>query len=99
MYELMCAVTSFKLNLEMYIAQIKEGNLIPILILNEACAGALESDKREIFVALVQQLQEKFSSHFGDFVNIESAGAFLWDPYTFPILKLKDLAATFKVPK
>lgn len=48
----MCAVASFKIKLEMYIAQIK-GDLTHFPVLNKASEGALESDKREIFVALV----------------------------------------------
>lgn len=95
--ELMCAVASFKIKLEMYITQIKGGDLTHVPQLNEPHEGSLESDKLEIFVALVQQLQEKFVT-FCDFMKLESAGVFLQDPYTFPILN-KDLDATFNVPR
>uniref|UniRef100_H3AE60 DUF4371 domain-containing protein n=1 Tax=Latimeria chalumnae TaxID=7897 RepID=H3AE60_LATCH len=97
--ELMCAMASFKIKLELFIAQIKEGDLVHFPMLNEACEGALRSDKREKFVATLQQLQKVFSSRFGDFVKVQSAGAFLQDPYTFPIVKLKDLATTFHLPR
>uniref|UniRef100_H3BFL4 DUF4371 domain-containing protein n=1 Tax=Latimeria chalumnae TaxID=7897 RepID=H3BFL4_LATCH len=97
--ELMCAVASFKIKLELFIAQIKEGDLVHFPMLNEACEGALRSDKREKFVATLQQLQKTFSSRFGDFVKVQSAGVFLRDPYTFPIVKLKDLATTFHLPR
>ncbi len=44
-------------------------------------------------------MQEKFISRFSDFEKIKSAGHFIREPFTFPVEKIKDLAATFGLPR
>uniref|UniRef100_A0A672PL12 HAT C-terminal dimerisation domain-containing protein n=1 Tax=Sinocyclocheilus grahami TaxID=75366 RepID=A0A672PL12_SINGR len=92
---LLGCVESFKMKLGLYTAQLKDGDLTHFPLLNDACEGVLDIQQRELFVKTVSQMQEKFISHFSDFEKIKSAGHFIREPFTFPVEKTKDLAATF----
>uniref|UniRef100_A0A3B3RGE1 HAT C-terminal dimerisation domain-containing protein n=1 Tax=Paramormyrops kingsleyae TaxID=1676925 RepID=A0A3B3RGE1_9TELE len=93
--DLLGCIESFKMKLGLYTAQLKDSDLTHFPLLNDACDGVLDMQQRERFVKTVSQMQEKFISRFSDFEKIKYAGHFIREPFTFPVEKIKDLAATF----
>uniref|UniRef100_A0A671RV65 DUF4371 domain-containing protein n=1 Tax=Sinocyclocheilus anshuiensis TaxID=1608454 RepID=A0A671RV65_9TELE len=91
--DLLGCVESFKMKQGLYTAQLKDGDLTHFPLLNDACDGVLDIQQRERFVTTVSQMQEKFISCFSDSEKIKPAGHFIREPFTFPVEKIKDLAA------